>query len=72
MRQRGDSVRRTNKTKVAVCREPVKVYVCRECGATCRHLVCEALGLASFKDKCPGCFQWAEFSERTVEVERVA
>ena len=58
--------------KLAVCHAPVQVYLCPDCGAACRHLVCEALGLASFKDKCPGCFQWVEFSERAVEVERVA
>ena len=56
----------------AVCHNPVKVYLCPECGAACTHLVCEALGLTTFADKCPGCFQWVNFSEQVIESKKVA
>ena len=56
----------------AVCYDPVRFYLCPECGAACKHLVCEALGLITFADKCPGCCQWVTFSERVIESRKVA
>ena len=42
-------------------REPW-LYVCSRCEATCRHRILQALGAKSFKERCPGCGQWATFT----------
>ncbi len=45
-------------------RGPVVIYVCARCGAECRQLWWEAIGLEEAEAKCPGCGEWAEFEAR--------